>query len=86
MRGRICAQGDKPNQTTACVGLRIALPEPVPHEHPIQHFLNPSPRLHRIYRGDGDTEGRGDRLELSLGAGTYPMSGRGTSLRLMFLQ
>jgi len=74
MQGRIWAREIQPSQKYGGVGLRIYLPEPVPHEHPIQHFLNASPWFHRIYRGNGDIEGRGDRLELSLGAGTSPMS------------
>lgn len=86
VRGRICAQEKKPNQKHVYVGLRIALPEPVPHEHSIQHFLNASLWFHRIYRGDRDTEGRGDRLKLPLGAGTRAMSSRGSGLGLGFLR
>ena len=37
----------------------IALPEYVPREHPIQHFLNTTPWFRRTYRGYGDIKGRG---------------------------
>ena len=62
------------NQENGCVGLRITLPKSIPHEHPVQDFLNASPWFHRIYRGNGDVEGRINRLKLSLGARTSSVS------------
>ena len=86
MRGHIYVQEEELNQEIGCMCLRIALPESVPHEHPVQHFLNASPQFHRIYWGNGNIKGGGNHLEFSLGAGTSPMSGRGSGLGLVFLQ